>query len=366
MQHSPGWIRITSLLLALILIILPSMSNSFSFTNSNKAERRPKSRYYDDFVKTLPTLKGKTIAITGCSRGLGFVTALTVVQKGGRAIILNRKGDNNNNNNSSKEGEEEEEWYQQLCKVATGPRPIKVECDLLSFDSVQRACDQVRHFTKDTGLDVLVLNAGIMLQADVASKDGYDITASTNMLSHFLITKELFQELVTAKRSRIVIMSSASGYGGPAFNPTFFQRRGGNLGGSQASYERYHQSKLANLAFCSALKDKIEASSNRNASIHAVACTPGVCGTDMFLHATTVMNGKPAPLSAVPSVEDGAMAQLKCIFDPEITSGDLWGPGKNGMLVKTPIEPPLILVNDDTKTKLWKVCEDAVGKFDII
>lgn len=42
-------------------------------------------------------------------------------------------------------------------------------------------------------------------------------------------------------------MSSGSGFGPPAFNARFFERKGGNLGGQQASYERYHQSKLANL-----------------------------------------------------------------------------------------------------------------------
>jgi len=240
-----------------------------------------------------------------------------------------------------------------------------IECDLLSFESVREASKKIRELTKDTGIDVLCCNAGIMLQEDTASADGYDITASTNMLSHFLLTKELFVELEKARdvhgEARIVTMSSASAYGPPALNPTFFERRGGNLGGSQASYERYHQSKLANLVFTAALDDKLRA---KNSTIKALSCTPGVCGTNMFVHASTVMSGTPAPRNKVPSTEDGSLAQLKCIFDQSVQSGDLWGPQRGGHgLVKTIIEPPNIFVDEAAKNALWKVCEEAVGSF---
>eukprot|EP00957_Ditylum_brightwellii_P034916 2645719-Ditylum_brightwellii.AAC.1 len=233
------------------IILLIARIISVYCLSSNDSMQRP-SQYYNDFVKNLPSLEGKTIVITGCSRGLGHVTAMTVVKKGGRAILLNRKA-------SSKSPE----WYHQLQNEATGPKPINIECDLLSFESVRQACQRVREETQDTGIDVLCCNAGIMLQPNKASVDGYDVTASTNMLSHFLLTKELFGQLEHASKNnglaRIVIMSSASGYGGPALDPTFFQRRGGNLGEStHASYARYHQTKLANLAFCSALKDRLE------------------------------------------------------------------------------------------------------------
>ena len=42
--------------------------------------------YYAGYVETLPSMKGKTVAITGCSRGLGFVTAKTCAAKGVRFI----------------------------------------------------------------------------------------------------------------------------------------------------------------------------------------------------------------------------------------------------------------------------------------
>ena len=153
------------------------------------------------------------------------------------------------------------------------------------------------------------------------------MTISTNVLSHFLLTKELMPELKKAAKrngeARIVNMSSGTGFGPPEFNPIYFSQRGGNLGGAKASYDRYHQSKLANLCFTSALDDRLRA---KGSNVKAMACIPGVCGTDMFLHASTVMSGAPGKRDQVPSAEDGSLSQLKCIADPAVESGDLWGP----------------------------------------
>jgi NAD(P)-dependent dehydrogenase (short-subunit alcohol dehydrogenase family) len=323
-------------------------------------QERP-SQYYDAFVEELPSMKGKTVVVTGCSRGLGYVTALTLAKKGASVIMLNR--------NSTRA----DEARRAIAQVCSGPSPLLIECDLLDFESVRKAANTVKEKAPD-GVDVLCCNAGIMLQPDEASKDGYDITASTNMLSHFLLTRELMPSLEMAASSprgeaRIVTMSSGSGYGAPAFNPKFFEKRGGDLGGPDASYERYHQSKLANLAFTSALERKLRASSKRpKSSIMALACTPGVCGTDMFIHATTVMRGSPAPRNKVPSTEDGSLAQLKCICDPSVVSGELWGPKmgeENGQPIKVEIAPPTVLVDEDIENTLWKLCEQAVGTFDL-
>jgi NAD(P)-dependent dehydrogenase (short-subunit alcohol dehydrogenase family) len=319
--------------------------------------QRP-SQYYPAFLESLPSMQGKTVVITGCSRGLGYVTAKTIVKLGGFVVMMNRKSETAN------------QVLQELtneCSVDSSDAtrrvpPALVECDLLSFDSVRQACEQVRKLTKETGIDVLCCNAGVMLQPNQASQDGYDITASTNVLSHFLIVKLLFPHLQQAAakenngEARIVSMSSASGYGYPALDPSFFEQRGGKMGGGgQAKYERYHQSKLANLLFTSALDDKL-----KDTNVKAVACTPGVCGTDMFVHATTVMSGKPASRSNVPSTEDGAMAQLKCICDPTVSSGDLWGPEMGtSTLSKTALAPPQILIDATSKKRLWDMCEKA-------
>lgn len=240
-------------------------------------------------------------------------------------------------------------------------------------------------------------------QPDEPSADGFDITASTNVLSHFLLCRELMDDLERAAagergEARVVHMSSGSGFGPPAFDERFYERKGGNLGGPQKAYERYHQSKLANLLcvkdqrhpptpparltkfdmvthrdhpppptpprlrFTQALHEKLVA---RGSSVKALACTPGVCGTDMFVQVASA-GGRKADLSRVPSPEDGCLAQLKCIADPSLSSGELWGPpGMGGPPVQVRMAPPTVLVDAQAKEDLWAVCERATGPFDL-
>merc|ERR1712087_1037579 len=207
-----------------------------------------------------------------------------------------------------------------------------------------------------------------MCQPDQASVDGYDITIQTNVLSHFLLTGELMPLLEQAAcrqgEARVVSMSSGSGFGPPALNRKFFERRGGDLGGKQASYERYHQSKLANLLFTSSLSDKLGAKGSR---VKALACTPGVCATDMYAHVQSFFNpSEPVNMQRVQSVEDGCLGQLKCICDSSVSSGEVYGPqGLSGMPVAIPLKPPMILVDDHAEADLWEDCERAVGRFEL-
>jgi len=228
---------------------------------------------------------------------------------------------------------------------------------------------------------VLCCNAGIMLQPDAPSVDGYDVTMATNVLSHFLLVRELYPALektaaATSGRceARVVTMSSCSGAGPPGFDQTFYAAgSGGNLGGGsmEQSFMRYHHSKLGNLLFTAALDTKLR---EAGSSVKALVCNPGVCSTDMLVHARSVFRpGKPADLSIVPSVEDGSLAQLKCICDPDVQSGEYWGwvgagvKGENcGVLpMRIALEPPAAFVDEASKAALWAACEAAVGVFEV-
>lgn len=323
------------------------------------SKQQRKSEVFPDFFTSLPSMKGKTVAITGASRGLGYVTARALAEKGATVLMLNRQS-----------GTVAEAALAGITSVATGPAPVLVECDLLNFESVLAAAVRIREMCAASGLDVLCLNAGVMMQPDAASSDGYDVTIATNVLSQFLLTRELMELLELGAscspsgEARIVSMSSGSGFGAPAFDARFFARNGGQLGGQQASYERYHQSKLANLVFTASLHERLAA---RGSPLKALACTPGVCATDMFVHVQQQSRpGAVVDLTRVPSVEDGACAQLKCICDPAIESGELWGPrGMGGPPVQVALAPPTVLVDTATKAALWECCERAVGPFDL-
>ena len=342
-------------------LLLASVATTAAMANGVSSQRA--SVYYPSFSEKLPSMAGKAIAITGCSRGLGFVTALTLAQKGARLYLLNR-------NSAAAESALSE--LTQACAACGAPAPQHIECNLLDFASVRKAAAAVQEILAEEQqcLDVLCLNAGIMLQEDTASKDGFDITISTNVLSHFLLARELLPALEAAAtapgrgEARIVSMSSGSAYGRPGFDASFFAPdSGGRLGGLQQAGARYHQSKLGNLLFTSAIDRKLR---GRGSKVKALACTPGVCATDMFVHVQeNFFNpGKPADLSTVPSVEDGCLGQLQCICDPSVESGTCWGPkGMAGPPERITLAPPMILVDEASEAAFWDACERAVGAF---
>ena len=93
------------------------------------------SELYPSYFDALPSQAGKAFAITGCSRGLGFVTAMTLAKKGARLYLLNR-------NSASCDSALVE--LTAACAAAGGPPPLHVECDLLDFASVRRAAAEAR------------------------------------------------------------------------------------------------------------------------------------------------------------------------------------------------------------------------------
>ena len=178
-----------------LLLLAPHAAMAFFFSSA-PAQRR--SVIYPEFFEALPVMTGKAVAVTGASRGLGYVTALSLAKKGAFVLLLSRP---------SAQSAESQARIAEAARDAgsTAPPPVQVDCDLLDFQSVRAAATTVTELLAKAGgggLDVLCLNAGIMLQPDVASKDGYDSTASTNMLSHFLLTRALLPELRRAETSR--------------------------------------------------------------------------------------------------------------------------------------------------------------------
>ena len=111
----------------------------------NNGYKKPdlKSLYYDNEMEAIPSLNGKTIVITGTTSGTGFIAAKTVANKGARTLLLNRKSDRS------------ESSFDQIKEACPGANILNVECDLQSFESVNKAAETVIDKCKD-GLDILV------------------------------------------------------------------------------------------------------------------------------------------------------------------------------------------------------------------
>jgi len=135
-------------------------------------------------------MTNKVVAITGTTSGTGFVCAREVAKKGATVILLNRKS------------ERSKQAHKQLLESVPEGIFDPIDCDLQSFASVQGAIEEIK--SRYDVIDLLVNNAGVMAMADQATTDGYDVQMQTNVISHFLITKELFPLLRKSTEARIV------------------------------------------------------------------------------------------------------------------------------------------------------------------
>jgi NAD(P)-dependent dehydrogenase (short-subunit alcohol dehydrogenase family) len=221
---------------------------------------------------------------------------------------------------------------------------------------------------------VLVNNAGVMALKDEATQDGYDVQMQTNVLSHFLLTKELFPLLKNSPEARIVNHSSMARLGGP-LESQYFEPNGGNLGGDgteeeNASFQgprwaRYHQTKLANATFTYGLKKKLEEANITN--VVPLLAHPGLALTN--LQVTTAADGgmdnESGFMNQAQTAEDGATGIIRAAMDPQAQPGNFYGPTAGWKGFPDLLTPEELLYNDSNVQINWDGCEKAVGPFPV-
>ncbi len=321
--------------------------------------------HLDEVIKNYSQdMTGKVVAITGTTSGTGFVCAREVARKGATVILLNRSS------------ERAVKALGQLQEEVPEGNFDWVDCDLQSIESVRNAMKTIRSRYKI--IDVLVNNAGVMALQDKATPDGYDVQMQTNVISHFLITKELFPLLKKSSQARIVNHSSMARLGGP-LKPQYFEAKGGDLGGDGTEeenmsfqgprWERYHQTKLANAAFTYGLKRKLEEAKITN--VIPLLAHPGLALTNLQI--TTAadggmeggMEGGSEFMHQAQSAEDGATGIIRAAMDPQAQPGNFYGPAAGWKGFPDLLTPEDLLYDDSNIQINWDGCEKAVGEFAI-
>jgi len=331
---------------------------------SHSQPREVESVLFPSFETHLPALAGKTVAVTGCTTGTGYILARTAVRKGAETVLLlNRPSDRAT---AAEENLKKE--------VAGGKTNVEtVPCDLQSFESVKKAAGSIK--AKYDSVDVLCNNAGVMALDDYATVDGYDVQIQTNHLSHFLLTNELLPLLKAAKDKRgeaRVVSHSSLARRGSKLEAKYFGKNGGDLGGNKAGFmpfsgpkwKRYQQSKLANSVFTLALKDRLDKSQDYR-GIKAACAAPGLASTN--LQVTSAKTGGMSRgmwiMRFAQSGEDGTMPLAAACFDPATENGSFWEPAAKNRLKGEPkmydLEPEIH--DEDSKSMLWEQSEEATG-----
>jgi NAD(P)-dependent dehydrogenase (short-subunit alcohol dehydrogenase family) len=376
------------------------------------------NKHYDSVMASIPdaAFAGATVAITGCSSGVGKEAALAAAERGAaRIFMLNRAS------------ERASAAENAVRAKATASITVKtIACDLMSFASVRAAAKELVAVAGPDGVHVLLLNAGVMACDEQATADGYDVQMQTNHLSHFLLAHDCMPALEKAAQargeSRIVSQSSGARFG-PPLKKKYMEKLGapGSLGGNGASFllnganwQRYHQTKLANVVFTMALHDRLQAAHSKvrtilratgcftraphparpirataliadrrvpraGAQVKALVCEPGLAATD--LQKTAMSNGGMRTWEArlltgwYQSAQDGTLPALIACFEPSAQSGDFYAPrggvrgppvavAKAGVFANPRSESSSADV--PSRDMLWQASEAAVGEFRIV
>lgn len=198
-------------------------------------------------VRDIPAQGGRTVIVTGGNSGLGRATAAGLAAAGAHVVLAVRDAERGRAAAASIRGR-------------VDVRPL----DLADLSSVRRFADEW-----DGPIDVLVNNAGVMLQPQSTTADGFELHFGTNHLGHFALTNLLLPHIT----DRVVTVSSSAHRMGSIDLADLNWRSRPYKG-----WAVYGQSKLANLLFTLELERRLEADGS---TVRSQAAHPGFASTNL-------------------------------------------------------------------------------------
>lgn len=153
-----------------------------------------------EHLTTPRSLAGKTLFITGASRGIGLAIALRAAKDGANVVVAAKTDTPNPKLPGTIHSAAEE--IEKL-----GGKALAVVCDVRSEESVRAAVESA--VAKFGGIDILVNNASAINLADTASVDmkRYDLMHSINTRGTFLCTKICLPYLKKSSNPHVLNLS---------------------------------------------------------------------------------------------------------------------------------------------------------------
>jgi NAD(P)-dependent dehydrogenase (short-subunit alcohol dehydrogenase family) len=281
-------------------------------------------------------MDGRVVLITGGNAGIGKETAVALASMGAQVVFTAR---------DAARGAE------ALAEIRSRSSNDAVEVtalDLASFASVRGFA--TRWSNEHDQLDVLVNNAGLVLNSRRETGDGNEMTFQVNHLGPFLLTQLLRDQLVAGDDARVVNVASDAHSGA---------RRGLDFDDLQSAqhyrgFRVYAKSKLANILFTRELARRWD-----DTGVTANAVHPGFVASSFGRDGDTGRFGtllfpllKPFALSP----EQGARTQVYVASAPELAgiTGGYW-------VKSAPATPSAAAQDDAAAARLWEVSEELVG-----
>jgi NAD(P)-dependent dehydrogenase (short-subunit alcohol dehydrogenase family) len=145
-------------------------------------------------------ISGRRALITGAGSGIGRAIACRLSELGCEVVLVGRT-------------KSALETTREFCEGAGDKAAVVCPCDLRSEEAI---CDLVGTLRSAGGLDILINNAGIMVNSalkDTPTKD-FDAIMSTNVRAPFLLMRECFPLLARSAAAEIVNICSVVAHEG--------------------------------------------------------------------------------------------------------------------------------------------------------
>lgn len=146
-------------------------------------------------------LRGRVVLLTGATSGLGLAAAAQLARCGATLVLVSRSA-------------ERLESTRDALVAQTGNAAISwIEADLTNLGAVRRATAEfgARH----DRLDVLIHNAGVLLQDRKVTSEGIELTVASQVVGPFLLTELLLDCLKASAPARVLLMASGGMYAVP-------------------------------------------------------------------------------------------------------------------------------------------------------
>ncbi len=271
-------------------------------------------------------MDGKTVLVTGATRGIGLETAVRLAGLGADVLVHGR---------DHARGAD----ALTVVRAASVPaaRPALHLADLSTLEGVRGLAAEIARGGR--GLDVLIANAGVFAPGRRETGDGLELTFAVNVVAPVLLATSLLPALRAAAPARVVVLSSASHWTGAIHWDDLQLARPG----AYAPLLAYDQSKLAVLMLTLALARRLQGS-----GITAVCLDPGDVATSMLASGWPELAGIP--------VEHGAVTSVYLASSPE--AAGLSGAYLEGGEVVTPLAAAL---DTPAQERLWAGVETVTG-----
>jgi len=276
-------------------------------------------------------MQGQVCVVTGATSGIGKAAAAALAQQGAEIIVVGR--------------DPARAEATAAAIQAGGAPPPKVEiADLARLDQVRALAGRLNQ-TLDR-IDVLINNAGLVLNERRLTPDGYEYVFAVNHLAPFLLTNLLRPKLTASAPARVITVSS------DAHTAARLDLDDPNLEHGWSSWRSYSNSKLANILFTRELAGRLDGTGVTANCLH-----PGVVRTGFGRDARPLMRvGITIARPFMLSPERGADTIVYLASSPDVAAKT------GGYYVKRePREPSAAARDDGLARGLWETSERLTG-----